>query len=78
VYFEDECDITNYDVLMDAAKKARLYEIDASVWLGSEDVGRQVDEEARQARENEGLRACRISGSMEDLTLRERRRVWHL
>lgn len=50
-YFEEERDISEHDVLMDCARRAGLDEIDAEMWLGSEDVGRHVDEEASRARE---------------------------
>lgn len=47
-YFEEERDISEHSVLMDCARRAGL---DAEMGLGSEDVGRVVDEAARRARE---------------------------
>jgi predicted DsbA family dithiol-disulfide isomerase len=64
-YFENEGDITSKDVLLSAAKKAGLDEAEAKQWLESDDGGKQVDEEVREAQE-------RMISGVPHFTLNER------
>lgn len=53
-YFEEERDITDHDVLIDCTRKAGLDQTHVEMWLGSEDIGNLVDDEASKARD-EGI-----------------------
>jgi predicted DsbA family dithiol-disulfide isomerase len=48
-YFENEQDITSHDVLKQAGVKAGLEEKEVTEWLESDQGGKQVDEEVKNA-----------------------------
>jgi predicted DsbA family dithiol-disulfide isomerase len=50
-YFENEQDITSHDVLLAVAKKAGLEEVEAKKWIDSDDGGKLVDAEVKEAQE---------------------------
>ena len=52
-YFEQEGDITNHEVLKNAATRAGLDEKEVIDWLESDAGGKAVDEEVAQAQEND-------------------------
>jgi predicted DsbA family dithiol-disulfide isomerase len=50
-YFENEKDITSHTTLLEAAVKAGLDEKEAKGWIESEQGGKEVDAEVREAQE---------------------------
>ena len=50
-YFEEEKDISDHEVLLEAARRAGIDEIDARMWLTDQAEGTEVDEQAAYARE---------------------------
>lgn len=48
-YFENEEDITSHDVLQQAGVKAGLEAEEVRAWLGSDNGGREVDREVKEA-----------------------------
>jgi len=66
-YFEQEGDITNHEVLKNAATRAGLDEKEVIDWLESDAGGKAVDEEVAQAQENDisGVPNFTIQGKYE-------------
>ncbi len=66
-YFENEGDITNHQVLLDAAVKAGLDKGEAEEWLKSDKGGKEVDREVEEAQRNQitGVPNFTIQGKYE-------------
>jgi predicted DsbA family dithiol-disulfide isomerase len=66
-YFEQEGDITDHEVLKNAAVRAGLDENEVVAWLKSDNGGKAVDEEVAQAQKNQigGVPNFTIQGKYE-------------
>jgi len=66
-YFENEQDITQKDILLKAATQAGIERAEAEKWLGSDDGGKEVDAEVREAQEQgiSGVPHFTINGRFE-------------
>jgi predicted DsbA family dithiol-disulfide isomerase len=66
-YFEQEGDITDHEVLKNAAVRAGLDEKEVVAWLKSDNGGKAVDEEVAQAQQNQigGVPNFTIQGKYE-------------